>query len=57
MTKKLKDVLSTLSAKRQTKIAGRVAELATLRDLSIAASQTQADMAHTLAVCQDIFRA
>ena len=53
MAKKLDDILSALPAKRQTKITARAAELATLRDLRIAASQTQADMAQTLGVRQD----
>jgi DNA-binding XRE family transcriptional regulator len=53
MAKKLDDVLSALPAKRQTKIIARAAELATLRDLRIAASQTQADMAQALGVRQD----
>jgi DNA-binding XRE family transcriptional regulator len=53
MAKKLDDVLSALPAKRQTKIAARAAELATLRDLRIAALQTQADMAQALGVRQD----
>ncbi len=53
MAKKLEDVLSVLPAKRQTKITARAAELATLRDLRIAASQTQADMALALGVRQD----
>jgi DNA-binding XRE family transcriptional regulator len=53
MAKKLEDVLSALPAKRQTKITARAAELATLRDLRIAASQTQADMAQALGVRQD----
>jgi DNA-binding XRE family transcriptional regulator len=53
MAKKLEDVLSALPAKRQTKITARAAKLATLRDLRIAASQTQADMALALGVRQD----
>jgi DNA-binding XRE family transcriptional regulator len=53
MAKKLDDVLSALPAKRQTKITARAAQLATLRDLRIAASQTQADMAQALGVRQD----
>ena len=53
MAKKLEDVLSALPAKRQSKITARAAELATLRDLRIAASQTQADMALALGVRQD----
>lgn len=53
MAKKLEDVLSALPAKRRSKIANRAAELATLRDLRVAASQTQADMAQALGVRQD----
>lgn len=53
MAKKLEDVLRALPAKRQTKITARAAELATLRDLRIAASQTQAYMAQALGVRQD----
>ena len=53
MAKKLEDVLSALPAKRQSKIVNRAAELATLRDLRVAASQTQADMAQALGVRQD----
>ena len=53
MAKRLEDVLSALPAKRQAKITHRAAELATLRDLRVAASQTQADMAQALGVRQD----
>jgi DNA-binding XRE family transcriptional regulator len=53
MVKKLDDVLSALPTKRQEKIHARAAELATLRDLRIAASQTQQDMAQALGVRQD----
>ena len=53
MAKKLEDVLSALPVKRQTKITQRAAELATLRDLRVAASQTQAEMAQALGVRQD----
>ena len=53
MAKKLEDVLSALPVKRQAKITQRAAELATLRDLRVAASQTQADMAQALGVRQD----
>jgi DNA-binding XRE family transcriptional regulator len=53
MAKKLEDVLSALPAKRRSKIANRAAELATLRDLRLAASQTQAEMAQALGVRQD----
>ena len=53
MAKKLEDVLSALPVKRQAKITQRAAELATLRDLRVAASQTQAEMAQALGVRQD----
>lgn len=53
MVKKLEDILSALPAKRKSKITQRAAELATLRDLRVAASQTQADMAQALGVRQD----
>ncbi len=53
MAKKLEDVLGALPAKRRSKIANRAAELATLRDLRVAASQTQAEMAQALGVRQD----
>ena len=53
MVKKLDDVLSVLPTKRQEKIHARAADLATLRDLRIAASQTQQDMAQALGVRQD----
>jgi DNA-binding XRE family transcriptional regulator len=53
MAKKIEDVLSALPAKRQVKIRARAAELATLRDLRIAASQTQEELAQALGVRQD----
>lgn len=53
MVKKLEDALGALLAKRQSKITRRASELATLRDLRVAASQTQADMARALGVRQD----
>lgn len=53
MVKKLEDILSALPAKRKSKITQRAAELATLRDLRVAASQTQAEMAQALGVRQD----
>ena len=53
MAKKLDNFLNALPAKRQTKTAARAAQLATLRDLCIAASQTQANMAQALDVRQD----
>ena len=53
MVKKLDDVLNGLPPKRRAKVKARAAELATLRDLRIAASQTQEDMAQALGVRQD----
>ena len=53
MVKKLDDVLNDLPPKRRAKVNARAAELATLRDLRIAASQTQEDMAQALGVGQD----
>lgn len=53
MVKKLDDVLNDLPPKRRLKVNARAAELATLRDLRIAASQTQEDMAQALGVGQD----
>ena len=53
MVKKLDDVLNDLPPKRRAKVKARAAELATLRDLRIAASQTQEDMAQALGVGQD----
>ena len=49
MVKKLDDVLNDLPPKRRAKVKTRAAELATLRDLRLAASQTQEDMAQALA--------
>ena len=53
MVKKLDDVLNDLPPKRRAKVNARAAELATLRDLRIAALQTQEDMAQALGVGQD----
>ena len=53
MVKKLDDVLNDLPPKRRSKVNARAAELATLRDLRIAALQTQEDMAQALGVGQD----
>ena len=53
MVKKLDDVLNDLPPKRRAKVNARAAEVATLRDLRIAASQTQEDMAQALGVGQD----
>lgn len=53
MTKKLKDLLAELPAKRQARIERRTQELATLKELRTAAQQTQKDMALALGVGQD----
>ena len=53
MTKKLKDLLAELPAKRQARIELRTQELATLKELRTAAQQTQTDMALSLGVGQD----
>ncbi len=53
MTKKLKDLLTELPAKRQARIELRAQELATLKELRTAAQQTQTDMALSLGVGQD----
>ena len=52
MTKKLKDLLAELPAKRQARIELRAQELATLKELRTAAQQTQTDMALSLGVGQ-----
>ena len=53
MVKKLHDVLGALPPKRRAKVALRAAELATLRDLRLAASHTQEELAQALGVGQD----
>ena len=53
MAKKLDDVLKALPTRRRAKVTARAAELATLRDLRLAAMQTQEDMALVLGVRQD----
>ncbi len=53
MAKKLDAVLGELPAKRRAKIESRAAELATLRDLRLAASHTQQELAQALGVGQD----
>lgn len=53
MVKRLYDVRGALPPKRRAKIESRAAELATLRDLRLAASQTQDDLAQALGVGQD----
>ena len=53
MTKNLNAMLDALPASRRAKVMTRAAELATLRDLRIAAQKTQGEMAQTLGVRQD----
>ncbi len=53
MAKKLDDVLNALPPRRRAKVAKRAAELATLRDLRLAAMQTQEELALALGVRQD----
>ncbi len=53
MARNLDDIISALPAKRQKKIAARAANLATLKDLRLAAEQTQAELAVSLGVRQD----
>ena len=54
MTKKLDEVMKALPAARRKKIEQRTTELATLKDLRKAAEQTQADMAASLGLGQDM---
>ena len=53
MAKKLDDIMAALPAKRRTRIEKRAMALATLKDLRLAAEQTQADLAAKLGVGQD----
>ena len=53
MVKNLDDVLNTLPPKRRAKVAARAHELATLKDLRLAAAQTQQELALALGVRQD----
>ncbi len=53
MAKNLNDVLAALPAKRRSKIEQRAGELATLKDLRVAVSRTQQDLAASLGVGQD----
>jgi DNA-binding XRE family transcriptional regulator len=53
MAKKLDDIMAALPAKRRTRIEKRAMALATLKDLRLAAEQTQADLAAELGVGQD----
>jgi DNA-binding XRE family transcriptional regulator len=53
MAKPLDDILAALPESRRARIETRAAELATLKDLRMAADQTQAELALTLGVRQD----
>ena len=53
MARKLDDVLAALPKVRQQRVEARAKELATLKDLRLAAQQTQEQLAATLGVGQD----
>ena len=53
MARKLDDVMAALSKERQQRVEARAMELATLKDLRLAAQQTQEQLATTLGVGQD----
>lgn len=53
MPKKLDDVMAALPKIRQLRIEARAMELATLKDLRLAAERTQEQLAETLGVGQD----
>lgn len=53
MARKLDDVLAALPQERQQRVQTRAKELATLKDLRLAAQQTQEQLAATLGVGQD----
>ena len=53
MARKLDDVLAALTKERQQRVEARAMELATLKDLRLAAQQTQEQLAATLGVGQD----
>ena len=53
MTRKLDDVIAALPKERQKRVQARAMELATLKDLRLAAQQTQEQLAATLGVGQD----
>ena len=55
MARKLDDVLAALPKERQQRVEARAMELATLKDLRLAAQQTQEQLAATLGVGQDTF--
>ena len=53
MVKKLENVLKALAPKRRAKVEARADHLATLKDLRLAAEQTQQELALALGVRQD----
>jgi DNA-binding XRE family transcriptional regulator len=53
MAKKLDDLIASLPKDRQERVQARVMELTTLKDLRLAAQQTQVQMAAALGVRQD----
>lgn len=53
MTRKLDDVIAALPKERQQRVHARAMELATLKDLRLAAQQTQEQLAAMLGVGQD----
>jgi DNA-binding XRE family transcriptional regulator len=53
MPRKLDDFIASLPKARQKRVQARALELATLKDLRLAAQQTQEQLAATLGVGQD----
>jgi DNA-binding XRE family transcriptional regulator len=53
MARKLDDIMATLPEQRRQRIEARALELATLKDLRLAAEKTQAQLAEALGVGQD----
>jgi DNA-binding XRE family transcriptional regulator len=53
MARKLDDVMAALPKARQQRVEARAMELATLKDLRLAAQQTQEQLATTRGVGQD----
>ena len=53
MARKLDEVMAALPKERQQRVEARAMELATLKDLRLAALQTQEQMAAALGVGQD----
>ena len=53
MARNLNDILADLSVERRKHVEARAAELASLKDLRLAAQQTREQLAETLGVRQD----